>query len=204
VTSDAFAVHGASVVFEDGAGFDLPNLVVARGEFVAVTGANGSGKSTLLRALAGLARVTGLVERGVDLADVAYVASRPYLFRGSAEANVALALAGRVGGRAGRRRRALAALEAVGAAHLAARDRRELSDGEIQRVALARALVSEPRALLLDEPLGPLDPAGAVLVASLVARRNGMTVVAASPTANGFEDARPRVVELVRPAAVGS
>jgi NitT/TauT family transport system ATP-binding protein len=204
LTGHAFAVRGARVVFGDGSAMSLPEMVVSRGELVAVTGANGSGKSTLLRALAGLARTTGTIERGVALADVAYVAARPYLFRGSAEANVELALSGRVHGRAERRRRALAALESVGGAHLAARDRRELSDGELQRVALARALVTEPLALLLDEPLGPLDAAGEALVVSLAADRRGRTVVIASPTADAFLRAGPRVVELAGAPALGS
>ena len=192
----AFAVEGARAVFADGASLALPDLSVARGEFVAVTGANGSGKSTLLRALAGVVRVEGTIERGVALSEVAYVAARPYLFRGSAEANVLLALAGRVAGGAEKRRRARAALDSVGGAHLAARDRRELSDGELQRVAIARALVTEPLVLLLDEPLGPLDAAGEALVVSLAADRGGRTVVVASPTADAFARAAPRVAEL--------
>jgi ABC-type nitrate/sulfonate/bicarbonate transport system ATPase subunit len=204
VSDHAFTVRAARAVFPGGATLALPDLAVARGEFVAVTGTNGSGKSTLLRALAGVVNVAGTIERGVPLADVAYVGARPYLFRGSAEANVALALAGRVAGRAERRRRALAALESVAGAHLAARDRRELSDGELQRVALARALVTEPLALLLDEPFGPLDEAGTAVVLSLLSGRGGRTVVVAAPTADGFEGARPRIVALAPAAALRS
>jgi ABC-type Mn2+/Zn2+ transport system ATPase subunit len=196
VSGPAFALRAAHAFFADGTSLGLPDLTVARGEFVAVTGANGSGKSTLLRALAGVVRVEGEVERGVQLSEVAYVAARPYLFRGSAETNVALALVGRVAGRADRHRRAFAALESLGGAHLAARDRRELSDGELQRVAIARALVTEPLALLLDEPLGPLDSAGEKLVVALLENRGGRTVVVASPSADAFATASPRVVEL--------
>ena len=191
-----FAVRAARAVFADGTSLALPDVTVARGELVAVTGANGSGKSTLLRALAGVIRVTGTIDRGVALTDIAYAGARPYLFRGTAESNVALALAGRVHGRAERRRRALAALERTGGAHLAARDRRELSDGELQRVALARAIVTEPLALLLDEPLGPLDAAGALVVKSLLAERDARTIVIAAPSAAAFADAQPRVLEL--------
>jgi ABC-type nitrate/sulfonate/bicarbonate transport system ATPase subunit len=204
VSDIAFAVRHARAVFPGGATLALPDLAVGRGEFVAVTGTNGSGKSTLLRALAGVVNVAGTIDRGLPLSEVAYVGARPYLFRGSAEANVALALAGRIAGRAERRRRALAALESVGGARLAARHPRELSDGELQRVALARALVTGPLALLLDEPFGPLDEAGASVVASLLAERGGRTVIVAAPTADGLESARPRVVALAPASALRS
>ena len=55
------------------------------------------------------------------------------------------------------RRRALEALERLGAAHLAKRWMDEISSGEARRILLARALVSSPRALVLDEPTTGLD-----------------------------------------------
>src|SRR5205823_1308091 len=56
-----------------------------------------------------------------------------------------------------RRRRAMEALEMVGLTELSQRKPRALSGGQQQRVALARVLVTKPKALLLDEPLGDLD-----------------------------------------------
>jgi iron complex transport system ATP-binding protein len=58
------------------------------------------------------------------------------------------------------RRRAAEALEKMGAGHLASRLMNEMSSGEARRVLLARALVTEPRALVLDEPTTGLDVVG--------------------------------------------
>ncbi len=175
------------------AGIDLE---IAAGEFVALMGPSGSGKSTCLNILgcldvptAGEYRFRGVAVSRLDRDQLALL-RRHYLgfvFQGfnllprtSALENVELPLVYRgVGGRE-RRRRARAALAAVG---LEGRERHtpaQLSGGQQQRVAIARALVTDPAVVLADEPTGNVDSARAhELMALLVGlnRERGITIV---------------------------
>jgi len=150
-------------------------LAVETGELVVLLGPNGAGKTTLLRALAGLVALDhGRVALdGAVLDDTgsgAHVATeqRPigFVFQDyllfphlSALENVAFGLRARGLARAEARRRAAVWLERVGLAGYTGSRPRALSGGQAQRVALARAMVSDPRLLLLDEPLAALDAA---------------------------------------------
>lgn len=143
------------------------DLDVAPGEFVSLLGPSGCGKTTALRVLAGLERASGGEVRigGRDVSgvptnkrDIGMVFQSYSLFPHlKVRDNTAFGLRRRGVGSAEARRRAGDALDLVGLGHLADRYAHQLSGGQQQRVALARAIVTEPRVLLLDEPLSALD-----------------------------------------------
>jgi putative ABC transport system ATP-binding protein len=171
------------------------DLVVWRGEHVAITGPSGSGKSTLLNLIGLLDRPTeGRVE--VDGEDMGGVSERAraavralrigFVFQTfqllphrTAAENVMLAqvYAGIPGWR--RRGDVLAALARVGLAGREDALPTALSGGEQQRVAIARALVNHPPLLLCDEPTGNLDTATTAELSGLLAalNRGGTTVL---------------------------
>jgi heme ABC exporter ATP-binding subunit CcmA len=170
---------------------DRASLTVAGGERVAVTGPSGAGKTTLLHVLAGLERPdAGMVRLGMAGQAGPRVA---VVFQGhglvslltSAE-NVELALQAERLARAEVRRRAAAALAAVGLGQGQDRLVEELSSGQQQRVAVARALVVRPDVLLADEPTAELDAAtrDAVLDLVLAAAGHGAAVVLATHDLN--------------------
>jgi sulfonate transport system ATP-binding protein len=144
------------------------DLLIARGEFVALLGESGCGKTTLLRAIAGLDRVDGGRIIGSGRPAVVFQEHRllPWytIWR-----NVALGLPEASG-----KRLAEIALGEVGLGDRQEEWPRNLSGGQAQRVALARALVQEPHLLLLDEPFASLDALTRIrmhaLVKQLVAR----------------------------------
>jgi putative spermidine/putrescine transport system ATP-binding protein len=148
-------------------GLDGIDLVIEPGEFVALLGPSGCGKTTALRVLAGLESATGgsVLVDGEDVSgvparhrDIGMVFQSYSLFPHlTSLANVEFGLRMRKVPAAERRRRAGDALEMVGLGGFGGRYAHELSGGQQQRVALARALVTEPRVLLLDEPLSALD-----------------------------------------------
>jgi molybdate transport system ATP-binding protein len=142
-------------------------LDVAPGEAVAVVGPNGAGKTTLLRAIAGLQPI----DRGCVVVDGVDVTATTVERRGigvvfqdhvlfphlSALENVAFGPRSSGVRRSEARRRAREWLARVGLDDHAGHRPDQLSGGQSQRVALARALATDPRLLLLDEPLAALD-----------------------------------------------
>jgi putative ABC transport system ATP-binding protein len=160
------------------------DLALRAGEVVVLAGPSGSGKTTLLSILGlvlapseGEVWLDGAPVRGGDvdglarlrLRAIGFVFQQLNLIAGlSAAENVELPLLldGQPAG--ARRRRARAALEAVGLGAQAARKPRQLSVGQQQRVAIARALVGEPRAILCDEPTAALDAEAGRVVLDLL------------------------------------
>jgi thiamine transport system ATP-binding protein len=160
-------VSGVTVSFDDQPALESVTLDVPEGRTLAVLGPSGSGKTTLLRVIAGLQLPDDgrIVLDGVDVTAVAphrrgigLMFQDHVLFpHRDVAGNVGFGLAAAGASRAEIRRRVAELLELVGLPSSEKRDVRTLSGGEQQRVALARALAPEPRALLLDEPLGALD-----------------------------------------------
>ena len=146
---------------------DNVTLDIAAGEFFSMLGPSGSGKTTVLRLIAGFETPTSgsvsLFGQDVTSAapfdrDVNTVFQDYALFpHMSVLDNVAYGLRIRGIKKDERRERARAALETVRLGGFGDRKPAQLSGGQRQRVALARATIVEPKALLLDEPLGALD-----------------------------------------------
>ena len=155
---------------------------VAAGAFVAIIGRSGCGKSTLLRLIAGLdAPDAGAIdfEGGATVVPRVMFQEPRLLPWANVIANVEVGLGARRR-EPNARRRALDALAAVGLADRAVDWPATLSGGQRQRVALARALVSRPRFLALDEPLGALDALTRIEMQSLLEaawRREGFAAL---------------------------
>jgi sulfonate transport system ATP-binding protein len=138
------------------------DLHVPAGQFLAIVGRSGCGKSTLLRLIAdldapsaGTIEVAGVSEGRARLARIMFQEPR-LLPWARVDANVAIGL-GPAADHAQALHRSREALATVGLVDRAGEWPSVLSGGQKQRVALARALVSAPRILALDEPLGALD-----------------------------------------------
>jgi ABC-type sulfate/molybdate transport systems ATPase subunit len=148
------------------------DLEVEPREHLLVVGPSGSGKTTLLRAIAGLQRLDAgtiaidgaLASDGKKLIVPPQDRGVGFLFQGGAlwphmsvHDTLAFVLRARGVPRTERATRIARLLEDVELRGFDARKPGTLSGGEAQRLSLARALAMEPKILLLDEPLGPLD-----------------------------------------------
>jgi ABC-type sulfate/molybdate transport systems ATPase subunit len=141
-------------------------LKVSDGEIFVIVGPSGSGKTSLLRAIAGLAAHDGKIVmdgREIQRAPthqrrIGYVSQDLHLFPHlTLEGNLLIAMDRLPAPKSRKRRRAGELVELLRIAPLIKRYPSMLSGGEKQRAALARVLASEPKILLLDEPLSKLD-----------------------------------------------
>jgi ABC-type Fe3+/spermidine/putrescine transport system ATPase subunit len=159
---------GLTKVFAGGTvAVDDVNLHVDHGEYVVLLGPSGCGKTTTLRMIGGHEYPSegDIVLDGQSLVDLpphkrptTTVFQHFALFpHRSVLDNVAFGLKMEGMGKADRHAKAMEALDMVGLTELRGRKPAALSGGQQQRVALARVLVTKPKALLLDEPLGDLD-----------------------------------------------
>jgi sulfonate transport system ATP-binding protein len=181
------------------------NLDIRAGEFVAIVGHSGCGKSTLLRLASGLdvpshgrIEVNGrLVVGQVAEARIMFQDPRLLPWRRVLD-NVG------IGRRGDWKPAAMEALHQVGLASRARDWPAVLSGGQRQRVALARALVSHPKLLLLDEPLGALDALTRLDMQRLIEgvwSRQGFTAILVTHDVSEAVALADRVVVLERGVA---
>ena len=196
-TAPAIEMHGITRVFEgsERAVLDHLNLVVERGEFLAIIGPSGSGKSTLLNAIGLLDTPTsgtyslfgknteGLSDRERDEMRRDHLG---FIFQSSnmlldetstTNASMGLRVQGVPYGE--RLQRTEETLEFLGLSDRASIRTRYLSGGEKQRCAIARALATRPPLILADEPTGNLDSHNSAKVIEILQRINatGCTVL---------------------------
>ena len=171
------------------------DLLIHRGEFIAIMGPSGSGKSTCMHVLgcldtptAGKYLLDGEVVSEFEPDDLARIRRNKIGFvfqsfnlmaNASAQANVELPLLYSGDPRAVRSEKARDALGRVGLSDRVHHRPTQLSGGQMQRVAIARAVVNEPDIVLADEPTGALDTATGLEILDLLKELNGqgMTVI---------------------------
>ena len=187
------------------------SLILEPGQAMLITGDNGSGKTTLSRILTGLLVPTwgnvtlggAPMERRVGDVALSMQFARLQLQRPSVRTDI-LAAAGHgplIGSGVGRRKNALSreegdriverAMSLVGLdPALASRGIDDLSGGQMRRVALAGLLASDPRVLILDEPMAGLDAASRELLISVLdeRRRAGLSILVISHDLEGMDD----------------
>jgi branched-chain amino acid transport system ATP-binding protein len=190
---------------------------VAQGEILGLIGPNGAGKTTVFNLVTGFVRpsaghvrlegrsLVGLRPHAVTRRGVARTFQLVKPFPGlSVKENVTLAAFLRHRARPAAEAAALAVLERLGLARRAAELAGQLTLMDQKRLELARALATEPRLLLLDEPMGGLNPSEVDAASALVQeiRRSGVTVVLVEHVMKAIMRISDRVVVISQGAKI--
>jgi putative spermidine/putrescine transport system ATP-binding protein len=171
VGNGVLQIAGVTKRYGDVSALDHVSLNIPQDCYASLLGASGSGKTALLRVIAGFEQpdAGAILFSGRDMVGVpAFSRGIGFVFQNfalfphlSVYENIAFGLKNRVEGapldRSELGERVRAMIELVGLSGLEGRGVQQISGGQRQRVALARTLVTEPRLVLLDEPLGALD-----------------------------------------------
>lgn len=219
VDGQVLVVDGVSVRLGGRQILDEVRFTIGPGELVGLIGANGAGKTTLLRVILGLQSTTDgrvLVNGSAVSASrrglIGYVPQKIALDPDMPVRARDLIGLGLDGNRLGiplpsRRRRQLVdeMIAAVDAGAFASQRVGNLSGGEQQRIMIAHALISQPRLLLLDEPLANLDIRSAQEIVTLLARitrEHGVSVLISAHEMNPLLPVLDRIVYLASGRAV--
>lgn len=196
----AIEAHEITKSFGEGESFTAVlkgvDLIVERGEMLAIMGPSGSGKSTLLGCLSGLDTVTSgrVMINGIEITrlgenSLASVRNRNigFVFQTfnlistlSAQENVELPILLNHHAKVDPARRAQELLDMVGLAHRRKHRPTHMSGGEQQRVAIARALANDPEVIFGDEPTGNLDSTNGEAIMHLLTdlrKQTGKTLI---------------------------
>ncbi|MDJ0766029.1 MAG: ABC transporter ATP-binding protein [Myxococcota bacterium] len=181
------------------------SFAVHDSEIFGLLGPNGAGKTTLIKSAMGLLRPTRGTVRIFNhnasnknaRAQVGYLPENPY-FHEYLTPRELLEFHGRLAGMASKdiARRRDALIEQVGLVDAQKRPLRKFSKGMLQRIGLAQALLTEPKLLVLDEPMSGLDPIGRRFVTDLILDYNkrGTTIIFSSHILSDVERLCHRVV----------
>lgn len=212
-TSPALEASDASFGYAGQAAVSHLNLVVQRGDVVALLGPNGSGKSTLVRGLLGLNEQLGgtVTALGKPIGEretreqIGYVPQRHTL---SASVHTTVREVVATGRLAHRRwwQRATShdadlvdrALETVGLLDRAKADVATLSGGQQRRVLIARALAGEPEVLMMDEPIAGVDAASQEVLARVIERlaARGVTMLIVTHELTALESTITHIIAM--------
>jgi branched-chain amino acid transport system ATP-binding protein len=190
---------------------DDVSFAVAEGEILGIIGPNGAGKSTLfgiicgaIRPSAGEVRLAGERLTGLSSDEIArkslvrtFQTPRPFTSMSFLE-NVAIAALTRIGDVREAHRRAEAVLDLVGLLGHRQTPASGASTGQRKRLDIARAVATEPRVLLLDEPLGGVDPGSIDDIIALLKRLRGegITLIVIEHNLQALQQVAGRLVAM--------